>query len=205
MLVFTIVNHCQIRAMNRIICLLAVVLVTAYSASVVGSEIVYKTASVEANELAMQTAERLFRSTDPVQLEDLAGRIICGPGLWRMIKDVPIISELDPVGATSVVDAGAGRFQEFEGALFQTEEQRTVLIDVVRHILNDTEFQIRKPDERELRVYWSLIPYDIEEPIYILDNGERRLLVDFVVGDESARLFWIGDMSQFGFQGDGGQ
>lgn len=191
--------------MNRTICLLAVVLVTTYSASVVGSEIVYKSAPVETNELAMQSAERLFRSTDTVQLEDLAGRIICGPGLWRMIKDVPNISELDPVGATSVVDDGGGGFQKFEGALFQTEEQRTELIDIVRHILTDSEFQIRKPNEHELRVYWSLIPYDIEEPIYILDNGARRLLVDFVVTDESAQLFWIGDMSQFGFQGDGGQ
>jgi hypothetical protein len=191
--------------MNRTICLLAVVLATTYSASVVGSEIVYKSAPLETNELAMQTVERLFRSTDTVQLEDLAGRIVCGPGLWRMIEEMPTISELDPVGATSVVDDGGGGFQEFEGALFQTEEQRTELIDIVRHILKDSEFQIRTPNEHELRVYWSLIPYDIEEPIYILDNGARRILVDFVVTDESVQLFWIGDMSQFGFQGDGGQ
>ena len=191
--------------MNRTVYLLTVVLVSAYSASVIGSEVVYKSAPAETNELAMRTAERLFRSADTVELEDLAGRIICGPGLWRMIKDVPIIAELNPVGATSVVDADGGGFQEFEGALFQTEKQRTVLIDIVRHILKNSEFQIRKLNEHELRVYWSLIPYDIEEPIYILDNGERRLLVDFVVNDESVQLFWIGDMSQFGFQGDGGQ
>jgi len=191
--------------MNRYIFLLAVVVVTAYSASVAGSEIVYNTTSAASNELATQTAERLFRSTDAVQLEDMVTRVICGPGLWRMIKDAPRIAELDPVSATSVVDAGGGTIQEFEGALFQTDDQRSALIDVIRQILSDTEIQIRKPNEHELRIYWALIPYDIAEPIFILDNGERRLLVDFVVDDEAAQLFWIGDMSQFGFRGDGGQ
>jgi len=37
-----------------------------------------------------------------------------------------------------------------------------------------------------------MIPYDIEEPIFIVESKEATILVDFV-GKEDARISWIDD------------
>jgi len=175
--------------------LLAIALITAASAS----EIVYKPAPEDFHESAKGVVDRLFRSNDEPELGDLASYVTCGPGLWRTIKVTPTIEALDPASATSMVDLGGGNFQPFEGALFHSDAERSELVRAVRVVLDGTDFTVRAPNELEKKVYWALIPYDIEEPIFILDNGERRILVDFVSNDNGPQLLWVGDMSQFGF------
>ncbi len=167
-----------------------------------GREVVYKPATIEANDAALTAVESLFRSNGEVKTEYLASKIICGPALWQMIKLAPNIAVLDLTPATAVVPLDNGQFQEFNGALFQSNEEKLELIETIRSILSKAQFEVRYLNEREKQIYWGLIPYDIEEPIFILDNGERNILVDFIWSDGVAKLFWIGDMSQFSFSSD---
>ena len=37
--------------------------------------------------------------------------------------------------------------------------------------------------------YWSIIIFDIEEPIFVVDNGKYKLLVNFT--PEEMKIFWI--------------
>lgn len=180
--------------------LLAIALIAAASAG----EIVYKPAPQDINELAKTVVDRLFRSGDEPELGDLASYVSCGPGLWRTIKVAPNIEALDPASATSMVDLGGGNFQPFEGALFHSDAERSELVRTVRVVLGGSDFIVRPPNDVEKKVYWALIPYDIEEPIFVLDNGERRVLVDFVLTEDGPQLLWVGDMSQFGF-GESGE
>ncbi len=190
--------------MTRLSLIFSLLLAIALIAAASGSEIVYKPASEDLNDSAKAAIDRLFRSDSEPELGDLASYVTCGPALWRTIKVAPKIEALDLASATSMVDVGGGNYQPFEGALFHSDAERSELVKTVRVILDGLDFTVRLPNEMEKRVYWALIPYDIEEPIFVLDNGERRFLVDFVVTEYRPQLIWIGDMSQFGFGQSGG-
>lgn len=60
---------------------------------------------------------------------------------------------------------------------------------------------IRKLNEKELNVYWSMIPFDIEEPVYVLEAGSKRFLLDLKKDEKTAGYyaFWIDELSSYYF------
>lgn len=43
----------------------------------------------------------------------------------------------------------------------------------------------------EIQYYWATIPFDIEEPLYVIDFGKQRVLVHFTARGGEPRLFWM--------------
>ena len=49
-----------------------------------------------------------------------------------------------------------------------------------------------RPTRAELSALWSLVPFDLEEPIFVVEFGPRHLLT---ILDKDMRLTWIDDFA----------
>ena len=50
---------------------------------------------------------------------------------------------------------------------------------------------IRKARADELSFYWATIPFDIEEPLFVVDTNSERFIVHLLNKQPKITLFWI--------------
>jgi hypothetical protein len=80
-----------------------------------------------------------------------------------------------------------------QGKLFQNKaEIREFWKALCKTVGRDEKFRIRRPTKLELELYWAMIPYDIEEPIFVVESDRHSFLIDFAGGKD--RMFWIDDL-----------
>ena len=59
---------------------------------------------------------------------------------------------------------------------------------------------IRKLNAQEKKIYWAIIMWDIEEPVFIIESDTYTLLVDFWEDEGEWTLAVIEDMKAWGFK-----
>ena len=140
-------------------------------------------------------------------------KVICGPALWSDIKGLTAFADFDvtPVEINvPILDSGAEgstAMQKFEGALLQGPEEIQALARVLTRVL-DHRVKIRKASPDELEVFWALIPYDIEEPLFVLETdivvdntgggkGGKTTLRFLVDMTKEKKVFWIEELSAY--------
>lgn len=148
--------------------------------------IVYIPALKSVNDEARVKLALFFRSPfDAKKMGGLFGdAVICGPFLWSRVKGKPAMRlvEGETIGFTlpqglgegypvsSLVDgmiiSGRGGIEIFLGVLFDALVMKKMST-------------IRKLSASEIKMYWTIVPYIIREPVFIVENGGARLLVDF--------------------------
>ena len=164
---------------------------------VIPTDIVYKKAGSEENRKAFDKLSGFFLATNKTAIYDnlFSDMLVCGPGLWRNIKDDAEMRQIT-TGVTQLRIPTQEGVQTREGKIFQRKEEvESFQRAFVRQYKFDSQTVIRRPTARELRIYWAMIPYDIEEPIFIVESKDATILVDFV-GKEDARISWIDDYRQ---------
>jgi hypothetical protein len=66
---------------------------------------------------------------------------------------------------------------------FRTEKSVNAFVHYLRNTLNiEGAFFLRKPTARELNWYWSLIAWDITEPVFVLESPNHLIFLDFHEG-----------------------
>ncbi len=55
---------------------------------------------------------------------------------------------------------------------------------------------IRKLGPDELSLYWAMIPFDIQEPIYILEAGDKRFLLNLIADKDKFSVMWVDELSK---------
>ena len=196
-------------AMKRIL----LMLVTILSATLLGADepvrvpkgITYIPTTDAINDAARQLLRERFnaKATD----EDVHGMfedtLFCGPGLWRYLKDDESVSKIKQGRLIMKIpilkpDGGLDHFMSMEGKLFQSAEQVQIFW---KGLVKQADFEnltIRKLTPRELRVFWSLISFDITEPIFIMESKKHKFVVLFMspIPDkphEKLKIMWIDD------------
>jgi len=80
--------------------------------------------------------------------------------------------------------------QTLERKIFQCKEEvESFQRAFVRRYNFESQTIIRRPIDKELRIYWAMIPYYIEEPIFIVESKGATILVDFVVKEDAQNQF----------------
>jgi hypothetical protein len=177
--------------------MLVLMLVMAFSVEALCDEIPagirYLKASDETNMRAQKKLERAF-SQAPVKLDDLFGaNVTCGPLPWAEIKDAAVFRNLKIIKANIVIPLSGGSQQVLEGAVFRTKAEISAFCRAMEEYLKTGgPYKIRGPNAEELRIYWAMIPYDISEPIFVVQNKDHKMLMHFM--EDSGNLFWIGDL-----------
>ncbi|MEW6282133.1 MAG: hypothetical protein AB1758_26240 [Candidatus Eremiobacterota bacterium] len=116
--------------------------------------------------------------------EKLFGSVVaCGPFLWDRVRGRPEMAAAEgpPMRIAPFGVEGKGFKGEASCALLEKEIRAS--------LATDGGFKVRRPTSDELALYWALIPYDIDEPIFVVESKRHRYLMHFMQG----RVFAVDD------------
>ncbi len=51
---------------------------------------------------------------------------------------------------------------------------------------------IRKLNEKELKYYWSIISFDIDEPLFILETKDHKYILNIL--KDTMKLMWLDEL-----------
>jgi hypothetical protein len=125
-------------------------------------------------------ADNLSENSDYKLLD---GPLIIGPELWKRYKDNENIQK---------IEKGRIQFQVdhliLEGKLSQNNKDSRIIWDELKKEVSK-EFIIRKATEDELKYYWSVISFDIDEPLLIIETKEHNYILNLLKKD--LKLLWL--------------
>ena len=158
----------------------------------------YKGAPPELNEAAKKLLMAKFspKATDEEVLAMFQQKVICGTGLWAELKGDESLSKIEKGEWVLHVDT-----ETLEGKLFQSNGDILLFWKAFTKKVPMGDFKIRRLNENELTVFWSIISFDIEEPVYILEAGKQKILVYFGGEDKTPQIFWIDDLDNVHLKG----
>ena len=153
----------------------------------------YKYADAGTNQAAQSHLLKAFKEgKDPAVL---GNRVIIGPRLWQRLRQIPELAKI-PKGEVKfenpikVKDAqGIVREQKLQGKLIQSEADSRTLYSALSSITSGKEIRLRKLLAEELSYYWSIISWDIEEPLFALEAPAVTLLIQYV--SKSKNVFFV--------------
>jgi hypothetical protein len=159
----------------------------------------YRRAPDEINQKAKLKLERaLSIKAADINVDDLfSGAVVCGPILWEALKG-QAGKELQESLALDFVTTIPGQATK-EGRSFSKLEQKQSFWNAfIEKIKGNNSAVIRRASKVEVDYYWSTISFDIEEPLYVVDLGNRKVLFNFAVKNSEPKIFWmdiVGDMA----------
>jgi hypothetical protein len=109
--------------------------------------------------------------------------LIVGPQLWNRYNDIKRLNEIEGGNTTFHVDN-----LELKGKMTQDISDAKKVWDEFRKEVKG-EYKIRKANEEELNYYWSVISFDIEEPLLIVETKEHNYILNIL--KEDLKLMWI--------------
>ena len=159
----------------------------------------YKRAPEEINQRAKLKLERaLSIKAADIKADDLfAEAVVCGPLLWETLKDQTgkELQESLPLSFIMSIPRPTTK----EGRSFLKPEQKqsfwNYFMDKVK---GNNSVSVRRASKPEVDYYWSTISFNIEEPLYVVDMGERKVLFNFLVKNGEPKIFWmdiVGDLA----------
>ena len=160
----------------------------AFYAQEVPKGVRYKKATDEVNNSAKELLElALAKESRELDVNGTFGKdaIMCGPLLWNLIGDPDSFKGATPVSL--ILDGSV-----LQGRGITKEDQKRLLWERLTNKLKGSgAATVRKANSAEISFYWAMIPFDIEEPLFIADFSNYKLLVNFAVKDGKPRLFWL--------------
>jgi hypothetical protein len=67
----------------------------------------------------------------------------------------------------------------FEGNVFHSPDEVLAFWKAFSLRTDFTDLKIRKLNPEELKISWIMIPFDIDEPLFILDSRNHKILTAF--------------------------
>jgi hypothetical protein len=122
---------------------------------------------------------------DPASQTNLFSPIMmCGPGLWDILKSSPHFAKPPVAKSTVEVPVGKDKAQKLPMALLQSEDEvasfRKALADLIKSQGNLT---IREPTKDEFMVFWRVIPFDkITGPMLVAEGKDITIFFEFEKG-----------------------
>ena len=159
--------------------------------------IVYKPASQIVNEKAAGYLSGLMKNAQAASTRTEGQRFMCGPALWSQIRNSPKASGINGAPAMMMIPTAGGIIQ-MEGRLLQSNEDLSNFWGVFFSELDFSTATIRKLKENEKELYWMMIAWDIEEPVFVIEGPNQNLIVDLIIDESGAfEVFWIDDISGY--------
>lgn len=109
--------------------------------------------------------------------------LIVGPQLWMRFKNIPRLSDIEGGRTVFHVDK-----EERIGKVTQRLDDAQKVWDEFRKDIKG-KFTIRKANEDELKYYWSVISFDIDEPLLIVETKEHNYILNLIKKD--LKLMWL--------------
>ena len=136
--------------------------------------------------------------TNAITLTNLfASPMMCGPGLWHVLKDSPHFAKPPVAKSTAKIPVGNGKFQELPMALLQSEDEVASFRKALADLLSSQgTLTIREPDKDEFMKYWAVIPFnEITGPLLVAEGKDGAIFCQF----EKGKVFWADEVKRTQF------
>lgn len=143
--------------------------------------IVYKYCDVKTLEKAKKLIAQNLSEANNYEL--LQNNLIIGPILWKSLKENDKIKNIEKGKVEFHVDDLI-----LEGKMSQDVSDSKIIWDEFKKEISN-DYIIRKANEFELQYYWSVISFDIEEPLLILETKNHNYILNMLKKD--LKLMWL--------------
>ena len=136
------------------------------------------------SEVLEQAIEKINENlTDSLDYSLSQKILIIGPQLWSRYKNIEILNSIEGGNAQFHVDNLI-----LHGKMCQDIIDSKKVWDEFRKEVNG-KYNIRKANEKELIYYWSVISFDIDEPLLIIETQEHNYILNILKDD--LKLMWL--------------
>lgn len=115
--------------------------------------------------------------------EILQQNLIIGPELWKRFRDNENIKKIQKGRVEFHVDNLV-----LEGKMSQDINDSKIIWEEFKKEVSQ-DYTIRKANEQELKYYWSVISFDIDEPLLIIETKEHNYILNLLKKD--LKLMWL--------------
>ena len=149
----------------------------------------YKKAPEPVNSAA-KTALETALVADAMPSEFLGEVFVCGPMLWKGIRPSAdkVLRDAKPV--VGFIQVPEPIQTEAKSILKPDERQSFWRVLFVKYPALKTA-KVRKAHAAEISYYWATIPFDIEEPFFVIETSSERFVAHLRTKDGKTTLFWI--------------
>lgn len=168
-----------------------------HASSFAGSgEIRYERQSSTVNETARQQLVAAF-SGGSASVKELFPDAVtfCGSGCWSRVYKSDLKAMEDYIPATSHTPAPNGRLER-DGAMIRSEKGLMRLAESLVRTAGRKP-RVRPLTSRELELYWALVPFDLEDPLLIVEGNGRRVVANLGWSKQANRLAHVEDLAAF--------
>jgi len=142
--------------------------------------ITYNKASDENNLFAIEYLKSLINQSQEI-LTNLPDMIMIGPRLWSALRNYEEIAASPTIPVDYLIPLGEETIKA-DGAIVKSELRTFYVINLFMDLLRDRELIIRKLNENELRYYWAICAWDLEEPIFVVETKNvGKYLFNFLI------------------------
>ncbi|CAN5368897.1 hypothetical protein BH10BAC1_BH10BAC1_16840 [soil metagenome] len=110
-----------------------------------------------------------------------------GPVLWARFEKIEALNSIEGGKVTLHVDN-----KIMMGKMTQDVDDTKKVWDAVRKEVNGKDYVIRKATQKELIYYWSVISFDIEEPLLIVETKEHKYIIN--LSPKTMKLLWLDEV-----------
>jgi hypothetical protein len=138
-----------------------------------------------------------FQQGEVAVTELFQGPCLFAPGYWGIVADSGCIRHPIPT-SFSVPNLKTGVKAKLKGATTKDPED---LHRIAQHFSSDVGKTpvIRRLTTDELSQMWAVVPFDLEEPIYVLENGTHRFVICLMKGSsaDTYGIWWVDDLAEY--------
>lgn len=147
--------------------------------------VVYKKTTNAINEQAKKAILNELKNSTYTFFDKL---LYCGPNFWDHYKSNPKIGAIEKGNIDFQVPQPDGKIIIKNGKLIQNKDDYRIIWEQIVKDFNSPNLTIRKLNTDELKYYWSIIFFDIEEPIFVIENTKLKIILDL---NEKSNLLFI--------------
>jgi hypothetical protein len=115
--------------------------------------------------------------------------VLCGPFIWPQLSAQGQFGKNDAFTMDMSVNLGGQKTILHGEGLRDPVELFALEAHLRSALLNDGGFFLRAADPQELKLYWAIIAWDIEEPLFILQTPSHKILMEIHDGS----VFYLDD------------
>lgn len=116
---------------------------------------------------------------------ELNGSIMfIGPVLWARFQKVKELKKIEGGNVTLLIDG-----TKIPAKMTQSVDDSKKVWDALRNEIGTQEFKLRKATYQELQYYWSVISFDIEEPLIVVETKEHNYILN--LSPKDMKIIWL--------------
>ena len=138
----------------------------------------YKSTDEKTNEHAKKVlSKELTKDSTTYALFDKI--LYIGPNLWKRYNSIESLKKIEGGNVQFRVRSNNAT-TTLPGKLIQSKSDfKTIWSHLLKEI-NSSKLAFRKLNKDELEYYWAVIFYDIEEPVFIVEAGKFKYLIQLI-------------------------